>query len=517
MDTMTRTITSVNPSTLEPLGEVPVATPDDVRDAMARARSAQRGWGARTPADRARVMRRAAQITAAHAEELARAASLEGGKTLFESYVAEVMPTAETFRWLAKYAPRHLAAERLRHATPLFKVKRSWLHFEPLGIVGIIAPWNYPLSIPATEVAFALACGNGVVLKPSEHTPLIAERLRDLLTEAGVPRDLVQVVHGYGDTGAAVVEAGPDKVLFTGSVPTGRRVAAMAGERGIPVTLELGGKDAMYVRADADIQRAVDGAAFGAFFNAGQTCCSVERLYVHRDVAEEFVDRLARKANALRVGDPLEPTTDVGPMIHAGQRRIVEEHVADAEARGARRLSGGVIEAGLPGAFFAPAVVVDVPDDARLMREETFGPVVPIRVVSGDDEAVRLANDCEFGLTASVWTRDVDAGTAIAQRIEAGTVFVNDVLYAYASPDAPWGGVKSSGSGRTHSRYGLYELVSVKHVSVDPGWLPAIGYPYSLDLLNAVRNGLQSIYAKGADRVGAVWQAASSARRALRP
>lgn len=516
MDAQTRTLASLNPATLETIGEVPIASPQDVAHAVARARDAQRMWAERTPSERAKVMRRAADVTAAWAEDLARACSIEGGKPMFESYASEVLPTAETFRWLAKFAPRYLAPERLKHASVFFKTKRSWLMFEPLGVVGIISPWNYPLSIPATETAFALAAGNGVVLKPSEHTPLIAERLHDLLTEAGVPRELVQIVHGEGDVGAALIDARPDRVQFTGSVRTGYRVAAMAGERGIPVTLELGGKDAMIVRHDADVDKAVSGALFGAFFNAGQTCCSVERLYVHREVADEFTTKLAERARGLRVGDPLAPTTDVGPMIHDAQRGIVLSHVEEAEAAGAKRLSGGLVDTGLPGAFFAPAVLADVPDDARVMREETFGPVLPIRVVDSDDEAVRLANDSEYGLTASVWTRDVPAAKALAARIEAGTVLVNDVLYAYASPDAPWGGVKSSGTGRTHSRFGLHELVNVKHVSVDPGWVPAFGYPYTPELLDTMRNSLRAIYAKGADRAGAMWQAASAARKVMR-
>lgn len=515
METAQRTITSVNPATLEALGEVPVATTEDVREAMSRARIAQRAWGKRPLKERAAVLHRAAEVTASRAEELARALVAENGKTLFEAYAAEVMSTAETFRWVGKFGPKYLGPERLKHASPLFKVKRSWLHFEPMGIIGIISPWNYPLAIPATEIAFALAAGNGVVLKPSEFTPLIAEKIREICIEAGVPEDLVQIVHGEGEVGAALVEAEPNKVLFTGSVATGRKVAAAAGERGIAVTLELGGKDAMLVRDDADIDRAVAGALFGSNFNAGQTCAAVERIYVDRAVAGEFTERLAERARGLRLGNPVEPDVDVGPMINEGQRDVVLEHVSDAEGKGAKVLAGGEVDVGLKGAFYAPAVLSDVPDEARLMREETFGPVVPIRVVDGDEEAVRLANDSEFGLTASVWTKDAKAGRALANELEAGTVFVNDILYSYASPDAPWGGVKSSGTGRTHSRYGLHELTNVKHVSVDPGWMPALGYPYTPELTDMVRSAMEATYAKGLRRVRALGRTISAARKAL--
>jgi succinate-semialdehyde dehydrogenase/glutarate-semialdehyde dehydrogenase len=398
----------------------------------------------------------------------------------------------------------------------LFKTKRSWISHEPIGVVGIISPWNYPLAIPATEVGFALMAGNAVVLKPSEFTPLIAEEIKRVLVIAGVDPALVQIVHGEGAVGAALVAAEPDRILFTGSVRTGRKVAAEAGSRGIPITLELGGKDAMYVRADADIDRAVGGALFGAYFNAGQTCASVERLYVHRDVAPAFVDKLAARAKALRVGDPLDPSTDVGPMIHSGQREIVASHVEDAERAGARKLTGGGVDTGLPGAFFAPAVLVDVPDDTALMRDETFGPALPVRVVASDEEAVRLANDTEFGLTASVWTKDIARARALADQLQAGTVFVNDVLYSYASPDAPWGGVKSSGTGRTHSKYGLLELTSMKHVSVERDFVPQLGYPYTKSHTDLVRSAIKVVYGRGAARGLAALKAGVSLLRMSR-
>ncbi|HVL81354.1 MAG TPA: aldehyde dehydrogenase family protein [Actinomycetota bacterium] len=515
MQTTVQTLTSLNPATLEPIGEVAVSSPEQVREAVEDARRAQRMWARYTMGDRARLLRRAAAVVAQRADELARLAVAEGGKTLFEAYAAEVMPTAEAFRWTSRYAPRHLRPERLRHSSPLFRLKRSWLHFEPRGVVGIIAPWNYPLSIPATQVAFALAAGNAVVLKPSEFTPLIAEKLREVVEEAGFPSGLLQVVHGHGDVGAALVDARPDKVVFTGSVATGRKVALAGAERSVPVTLELGGKDAAYVRADADLDVAVAGVLFGSYFNAGQTCAAVERVYVHAEVAEVFTERLAAGARSLRVGDPSAPETDVGPMIHAGQRAVVERHVDEAERLGASRLSGGPVETGLPGAFYAPAVLVDVPDDAALMREETFGPVVPVRVVSSDEEAVRLANDSEFGLTASVWTRDTRAARELAHRLEAGTVFVNDVLYSFASPDAPWHGHKSSGTGITHSRYGLHELSKVKHVSIDPGLL-RFGYPWTPELVSMMRNAVGALYGTSGRARAAVRAVRAGARARLR-
>lgn len=494
-------LASLNPATLEELGHVETSTAEDVEKAVRRARDAQEIWRSTPLAERAQLMRRASEVTADRSDDLARLLTQESGKTIFESLAAEVMPTAETFRWLARFGPRYLKPERLRHATPLFRTKRSWISYEPLGVVGIISPWNYPLAIPATEIAFALMSGNAVVLKPSEHTPLIAEEIKRIIESAGFEPDLLQIVHGEGNVGAALVAAKPDRILFTGSVRTGRRVASAAGALGIAITLELGGKDAMYVRADADIKRAVRGALFGAYFNAGQTCASVERLYVHQDVASEFVDELAFRARKLRVGDPFDAATDIGPMINESQRRVVAKHVQEAQDMGARKIAGGPVDTDLRGAFYAPAVLVDVPDDCKLMREETFGPALPVRVVSSDEEAVRLANDSEFGLTASVWTSDIARARELAKELEVGTVFVNDVLYSYASPDAPWGGVKASGTGRTHSKHGLYDLSSIKHLSIEPDFAPQISYPYTRSHTELVRNAIKTIYGRGAGRL----------------
>jgi acyl-CoA reductase-like NAD-dependent aldehyde dehydrogenase len=473
-------IVNTNPATGELVSRRPIASADEVRAAVERARLAQKSWAETPIRQRLATLARFQQLLLTHKDEVSRTITLEAGKPLVESLLTEVMVSLDAAKFVIDHTTAFLRDEAIPHANLALKTKRGKLIREPIGVIGIISPWNYPFSIPTTESLSALATGNAVVLKPSELTPDSALALQSLLHEAGVPKDVFQIVLGEGPTGAALLESPIDKLIFTGSVATGKRVAQAAAARLLPVVLELGGKDAMLVLDDADIDIASSGAVWGALVNAGQTCLSVERCYVHRSIFDTFVRQCAEKIATLNVGNGTDPKTDMGPLISPRQLAIVESQVEDARAKGAAILCGGHPIPELGPNFYAPTLITGITPDMNLLREETFGPLLPVLPFDSDDEAIRLTNDSDFGLAASIWTRDRRRGEALARRIDAGAVMVNDVVTCFAISEAPHGGVKSSGIGRTHGLLGMAEMVRVKYIDADltPGMKKLWWYGY---------------------------------------
>jgi acyl-CoA reductase-like NAD-dependent aldehyde dehydrogenase len=492
-----RRVASANPATGEVLREFACAGEEELRDAVAHARSAQTAWAELGLRKRIAVVREFQRKLQENKMRIAQAITREAGKPVAEALMTEVLVVLDSARFLIENAYRFFRDEPVAHGNVAAKLKRGKLVREPHGVVGIISPWNYPFAIPATEALAALVVGNAVVLKPSEFTSLVAVELDSLLHDAGVPNDVFQLVLGDGATGEALLHSPIDKLVFTGSVATGKRIAAAAAERLLPVVLELGGKDPMLVLDDADIDVASSGAVWGAFVNAGQACLSVERCYVHRSLYDQFLEACVRKTNQLRVGNGMDRDTDVGPMIHERQLRIVEGHVKDAVARGARILTGGARIVELGKNFYRPTVLADVTHEMRIMREETFGPVLPVMPFASDEEAIGLANDSPFGLAASVWTRDRARGEHMARRLHAGTVMVNDAVSCYGISEAPHGGIKSSGMGRTHGRFGLEEMVRLKYVDVDlmPGMKKVWWYGYGAGFARQMESFLDFLFA----------------------
>jgi acyl-CoA reductase-like NAD-dependent aldehyde dehydrogenase len=462
-----RKVASINPATGKALREFECASEIEVHAAVGRAHAARSGWNDLGVRKRIAILRKFQQLLYEQKSEIAELITSEAGKPSVEALLTEVLVVLDSARFCIENAYNFLREEPVPHGNLAMKTKTGRILREPHGVIGIISPWNYPFSIPATESLAALVTGNAVVLKPSEFTSLCALKLASLFHEAGIPKDAFQVIVGNGATGTALVNAEIDKLIFTGSVSTGKRIAQTAAARLLPVVLELGGKDPMIVLDDADIDVASSGAVWGAFVNAGQACLSVERCYVHRSVYQAFLDACVNKTRQLRVGNGMNREVDVGPMIHERQLLNVEVHVEDARAQGAQVLAGGKRLPDLGPNFYAPTVLAEVTQQMRIMREETFGPVLPVMAFDTDDEVVRLANDSEFGLAASVWTKDRARGEAIARKIHAGTVMVNDAVACFGISEAPHGGVKASGVGRTHGKFGLEEMVRIKYLDAE--------------------------------------------------
>jgi acyl-CoA reductase-like NAD-dependent aldehyde dehydrogenase len=494
-----QTISVENPATGRVISSVPLLGPEAVETIAARARRAQPGWAALSFEDRGRVLLRAQKWMVDNLERVIDVVVSESGKTYEDAQLADYGYTVGALGFWAKEAPKYLAEEHVPSwNNPVVAGKRLIIRYAPIGVVGVIGPWNYPIANSFGDCIPALAAGNSVLLKPSEVTPLSSLLMAEMMRECGLPDDVFQVATGDGSTGAALIEH-VDCVMFTGSTRTGKAVMKAAADHLVPCYLELGGKDPMIVCADANLDRAANAAAFYSMNNGGQVCISIERVYVEEPVYDEFVSKVTANVGRLRQGQPgAAGSVDVGAVTFPPQIDVVDAHVRDAVDKGARVLVGGQRRQG-DGRFFEPTVLVDVDHSMKIMTEETFGPTLPIMKVPDAEEALRLANDTAYGLQASVWTRDVERGEALARRVEAGVVCVNDAQVNYSALNLPMGGWKSSGLGTRHGAAGIRKYTKTQSLLVTR-LAPKRDlhmFPYSRRRTRLLQRMLRALYGRG--------------------
>lgn len=490
-------VTTSAPFTGAPIAELPQTSPDQVHRAVARARQVQPGWAARPPRERAAVLRRLSDLVVTRQQQALDLMQIEAGKARAHAF-EEIVDIAITAGWHARRGPRLLADRRRSGLVPGVAVATEVRH--PMGVVGVIAPWNYPLTLALSEVLPALLAGNAVVLKPDTQVALTALWAAAQLEDAGLPEDLLQIIVGEGPVVGPALIAEVDHVCFTGSTPIGRTVARQAAFRLVGASLELGGKNGLYVAADADVDRAASTAVRDCFSGAGQVCIAMERVVLHRDIADAFLDRFVDLTERLRMGPALDWSTDLGCLVSQTQLERVRSHVDDAVARGARVLTGGVARDDLGPLFYAPTVLDGVSRDAACYAQETFGPVVALSRVASDAEAVGLINDTDYGLNASVWSRDLGRARQIARRINTGTVTINEsYTTSWSAMSAPMGGRGQSGLGRRHGAQGLLRFTESQTIAEQ-------------------RFGSEPLYALGGRRMAAALTLAlRAARRARLP
>jgi acyl-CoA reductase-like NAD-dependent aldehyde dehydrogenase len=494
---MTTSVRTYAPATGALLAEIPITSDEEVRRVVGRARKAQRAWAVLPVEERAQRLVRLRDALAGRSDELVEVLARECGKPRHEALVQEVTTLLDLVTWFSRHAPDTLAPQ---HLTPhLMKHRTSEVHFVPRGVVGVVSPWNFPLVIPMGTVVQALLAGNACVVKPSEVTPLIAVKAKEIYDSTGLPEDLFGLVIGSGSAGQALIDSGIDYCVFTGAVETGRKVAAACGARLLPCTMELGGKAPLIACEDCDLERTARAVVFGGFSNSGQVCISVERVYAHDRIYQPLVERVRTLARELRQGDPSRDYVDVGAITFPKQVEVAEKLIEDALQKGARLICGGHKLAGR-GQFFEPTVLADCNHSMSVMKEEIFGPVVPMMRVASDDEAVSLANDSHLGLNAYVFSKSRDRARHVGERIEAGSVVVNDVLSNYAMIEAPFGGIKQSGFGRVHGAESLRDMCYRKHLTFDRIGAPArdpFWFPYTARSFHWLERGVRLVFGGG--------------------
>jgi len=492
-------IVVVNPATGQEIARVPELPQAEVAKLAAQARAAQPGWNALGFEGRARVLLRAQKWLVDNRDRVIETIVAETGKTYDDALIAEVNYAASAFGFWAKNAPKFLADERIRTSSLFVLGRKLVVRYQPLGLVGVIGPWNYPLTNSFGDCIPALAAGNSVVLKPASLTPLTSLLMQEALAECGLPEDVFLTAVGPGAVGSELIDH-VGFVMFTGSTEVGKKVMERAAKTLTPVGLELGGKDPMIVLSDADIERAANAAVHYSMQNGGQTCISIERAYVEEPIYDRFVALVEERMRSIRQGVPGDPgSVDVGAVTSPPQVDVIDEHVQDAVTKGAKALVGGRKGDG-PGDFYEPTLLVDVDHSMEAMTEETFGPTLPVMKVRDAEEAIRLANDSPYGLQASVWTGDSDKGERLARELESGVVCVNDAQVNYIALELPMGGWKASGLGTRHGKDGIRKYTKKQTVLVtkfSPTKKDVHMLPYSKRTTKLIGRMIKLLYGRG--------------------
>ncbi len=484
---------SINPATLEKTGKVQNTDMSQMPMYFDKARVAQKKWASLSYKDRAQYILKMNTYILDHVDELAEVVSQDSGKSRIDALATEIIPITLAVKWYAKNSGKSLKGKNLKSSSILFFNKKNRIIRVPLGVVGIISPWNYPLSIPFGEVVMGLMAGNAIMLKVAAATVNVGVAIEKIVQSAGLPEGLFYHIIGSGrETSEAFFKNKINKIFFTGSVPTGKHLAAKAAETLTPLSLELGGKDPMIVLPDANLERAANGAAWAGYQNAGQSCGGVERIYVHEAVYNEFVDLLAQKTTQMRHGADLDFNVEMGAMTTKEQLDIVKDHVDQALKAGAKIVAQSTSAFNADGYFYPATLMTDVDHSMILMREETFGPVLPVMKFSTIEQAIELANDSTMALTSSVWTKNLKMGKLIAARLESGVTTINDHLYSHGQSETPWGGWKDSGLGRTHSAFGLEEMTQPKLINWDflPSYRNIWWFPFDKKTYSALKAAL---------------------------
>ena len=500
---MNKVTRSVNPVTGEILGEFRVADEDEVLRIIENAKIAQKKWAKVSIKERVRKIKKVRDFIVENIDDIANAISRENGKVRIDALATEVLPAAIAVNYYCKNAEKFLKDEKLKSGNLLLFNKKSKIHKIPYGVIAIISPWNYPFSIPFSEVIMALLAGNSVVLKTATQSQLIGHKLKEAIEFADLPEYVFNYVNISGRVaGHLFVKAGVDKIFFTGSVSTGKYLMKIASERLIPVCLELGGNDPMIVFDDANLDRAAWGAIWAGFQNSGQSCGGVERIYVQETIYDVFLEKLKEKLDSIKIGYDEDFNADIGSMTTSSQVETVREHIEDSLKKGASIYYQKEIESKNIkniNMFVPPTIIVDVNHNMKLMQDETFGPVVGVMKFKTIDEAIELANDSYLGLTASIWTKNKKLAKKLAKEIQAGVIMINDHLMSHGLAETPWGGFKQSGIGRTHGKIGFDEMVQ-KQVVVDDildftkkdmWW-----HPYNKDLYEGLKSVIYFLYSK---------------------